>query len=379
MLFAMALTICSCSKKQWKVSGSIASAKDSTLYLEHMSLSGAVVIDSVRLGEDGQFSFATDAQDAPEFYRLRIAGQIINIGVDSTETIEVKASYPTMTSNYEVKGSDECLKIKELAIRQLGLQMAINGIAGNPTVNGQAELDSIKSVLTAYKNLVKSQYIFLEPMKAYSYYALFQTVSLAGRPVLIFDPRANEDDVKVFAAVATSWDTFYPGAERGENLHNIAIEGMKNVRIIRANNARTIDASKVSSSGIIDISLPDNQGRNRALSELNGRVVMLDFHIFATKQSIARIMRLREIYNKYHDRGVEIYQVSLDPEEHFWKEQVSNLPWVSVHDPAGTSSEAAAQYNVQDIPTYFIIDRDGVLQKRDVQIEDLDAEIQRLL
>ena len=56
--------------------------------------------------------------------------------------------------------------------------------------------------------------------------------------MLIFNPRSSEQDVKVFAAVATSWDTFYPNEERGENLHNIAIEGMKDIRIIRASRLR---------------------------------------------------------------------------------------------------------------------------------------------
>ncbi len=379
LLFAVALSICSCNKKQSNVSGAITDACDSLLYLEHMSLNGAVAIDSAKLDADGHFQFSTDAQDAPEFYRLRIAGQIINLGVDSTETIEVSAAYPTMSSAYDIKGSEECLKIKELALMQLNLQLAINGIASNPAVNGQQELDTLQQVLAAYKEQVKRQYIFKEPMKAYSYYALFQTFSLGGQPMLIFNPRSSRDDVQVFAAVATSWDTFYPGSERGENLHNIAIEGMKNVRIIAAKNARTIDESKVSSTGVIDIALPDNQGRTRTLTELKGKVVMLDFHIFATKQSIERMMELRELYNKYHDRGFEIYQVSLDPEEHFWKENVSQVPWVCVHDPAGINSDVAAQYNVQQVPTYFLIDRGNVLQKRDAQVKDLDAEINAML
>ena len=90
----------------------------------------------------------------------------------------------------------------------------------------------VARMLAAYKQDVKTNYIFKEPMKASSYYALFQTIQLGNTNSLIFNPRNNKDDVKVFAAVATSWDTYYPGAERGKNLHNIAIEGMKDIRII---------------------------------------------------------------------------------------------------------------------------------------------------
>ncbi len=374
-----ALAVTSCTEKKFHVSGNITEAKDSLLYFENMGLNGAVTVDSVRLGADGSFAFDAKAPEHPEFYRLRIDRQIVNIAIDSTENITVKASYPTMSGNYEVQGSEECARIKELAIMQLNLQARINAIVQNPEVSYDREADSVATVLAGYKDKVKREYIFKEPMKAYAYYALFQTVALAGRPALIFDPRSKKEDVQVFAAVATSWDTYFPGSERGKNLHNIAIEGMKNVRIIRAEQAQAIDASKISQAGVIEIAIPDNRGVVRKLTALKGKAVLLDFHVFATKESTARIMKLRKLYNKYHAQGFEIYQVSLDPDEHFWKESVAALPWVSVRDAGGLNAESASQYNVQTVPTFFLIDKNNVLQKRDVQVKDLDAEIKALL
>ena len=374
-----ALFLASCTGKKFHLSGNISNAKDSLLYFENMSLNGPVTVDSVKLGEDGSFSFNEKAPKNPEFYRLRIANQIINIAVDSTENITVKASYPTMSSQYNVEGSNECAKIKELALMQMNLQSQINALASNPNVPYQAEGDSIQHLLNAYKNTVKMQYIFKEPMRAYAYYALFQTVYVGNQTALIFDPRSKKEDVQVFAAVATSWDTYYPGSERGKNLHNIAIEGLKNIRIIQAERNQTIDANKVNTSGIIEIALPDNKGNVRKLTSLKGKVVLLDFHVFASQGSTARIMKLREIYNKYHARGLEIYQVSLDPDKHFWKESVAALPWICVHDDDGTNSSYAAQYNVQTVPTFFLIDRQNVLQKRDAQISDIDATIKSML
>lgn len=375
----MMLGAVSCSNKKFEVSGNITDAKDSLLYFENMSLNGAVVVDSTKLDADGNFSFAVDAPSAPEFYRLRIAGQIINVAADSTEHVTIKAAYPTMASQYEVSGSDECSKIKELAIDQMALQASINNIVRNTNLNDDVMRDSIRVILAQYKEGVKNNYIFKEPMKAYAYFALFQTIALGYENALVFNPRSNEDDVKVFAAVATSWDTYYPKAERGLNLHNIAIEGLKNIRIMKAEQQQTVDPSKVEYTGVIDIALPDNKGNIRKLSSLKGKVVMLDFHLFATKESTARIMQLRELYNKYHAQGFEIYQVSIDPDEHFWKTSVAALPWVCVHSDDGLNAAELGMYNVRDIPTYFLIDKNNVLQKRDVQIKDIDAEIKALL
>lgn len=375
----MMLGAVSCSNKKFEVSGNITDAKDSLLYFENMSLNGPVVVDSTKLDADGNFSFAVDAPSAPEFYRLRIAGQIINVAADSTEHVTIKAAYPTMASQYEVSGSDECSKIKELAIGQMALQASINNIVRNTNLNDDVMRDSIRVILAQYKEGVKNNYIFKEPMKAYAYFALFQTIALGYENALVFNPRSNEDDVKVFAAVATSWDTYYPKAERGLNLHNIAIEGLKNIRIMKAEQQQTVDPSKVEYTGVIDIALPDNKGNIRKLSSLKGKVVMLDFHLFATKESTARIMQLRELYNKYHAQGFEIYQVSIDPDEHFWKTSVAALPWICVHSDDGLNAAELGMYNVKDIPTYFLIDKNNVLQKRDVQIKDIDAEIKALL
>ena len=231
-------------------------------------------------------------------------------------------------------------------------------------------------MITAYKEEVKRNYIYKEPYKAYAYFALFQAIG----NYLIFNPRANKEDIKAFAAVATSWDTYYPHAERGQNLHNIAIEGMKNQRIVEAQNADIqIEASKVQEAGVLDIALLDNKGNMRHLTDLKGQVVLLDFHVFALKDSPARIIQLRELYNKYHAQGLEIYQVSLDSDEHFWKQQTAALPWISVRDEYGINSRTITLYNIQAVPDYFIIDRGYNLVKRASQMKDLEAEIKKLL
>lgn len=368
-----------CSEKKFEVKGEIKEATDSLLYFENMSLEGAVVVDSVKLDANGRFSFSKDATSAPEFYRLRIANSIINVSVDSTETIEITASYPTMASGYTVKGSENCSKIKDLALQQMRLQQRVNAIVQSPLLGVKAVEDSVNKVLAIYKENIRTNFIYKEPMKAYAYFALFQAINIGNEGTLIFNPRSNSNDVKAFAAVATSWDTYYPNSKRGLNLHNIAIEGMKNIRIMKAQNELSIDASKVDMSNSINISLTDNKGRVRNLQDLVGKVVLLDFHLFASKNSMQRIMMLRELYNKYHNSGLEIYQVSIDGDEHFWKTQTAALPWVCVRETDASQGQSLISYNVQNVPTFFLLKRDNSVYKRDAQVGNLDAEIASLL
>ena len=369
------LGMASCSKNKFHVEGNITNAKDSVLYFEHVGLEQVDVLDSVKLGDDGAFAFAEEGNEAPEFYRLRISDQIINVSIDSTETVTIKAQYPQMATQYEVSGSDDCAKIKELTLKQIDLQNRAIAVQKDPNLTIDEANDSILNMIDAYKKDVRQNYILKEPNRSYAYFALFQALGNA----LIFNPRSDKDDVKTFAAVATSWDTYHPNSERGANLHNIAIEGMKNIRIIEANDAQEIDASKVTTAGVIDIALYDNKGQMRHLTDLKGKVVILDFHLFGLENSPERILLLRELYNKYHAHGLEIYQVSLDSDEHFWKQQTAALPWVSVRDPQGADSQTLVLYNIQGLPEYFLITRDNSLYKRSVQVKDIEAEIRSLL
>ena len=364
--------LASCAGEQFHVTGSIANAKDSLLYFEHNGLDGFSTVDSVKLDEKGSFSFSGDKVDNPEFYRLRIAGQIINIGIDSTETVDVKATYPQMATDYTVKGSSENEKIKELALKQIDLQARCQSIlAERPDI-----ADSIITVLmNDYKQDVSRNYIFKEPMRAYSYFALFQYIVIGNQARLIFDPSRDAADNKVFGAVATSWDTYYPGSKRTQNLHNITIKGMKDERIVKAQNKPVeIEAKEL---GVVDLPLRDNKGVERHLTDLKGKVVLLDFHVFAAKGSTEYIMHLRDLYNKYHDRGLEIYMVSLDDNVHFWKEQVANLPWINVYDDTGISQAYTAP--AQTVPIIYLIDKGNNIVKNPSQIKNLDEEIERLL
>ena len=375
LLAVAALALTACNEKKFHVEGQITNAKDSVLYFENIGLAGMEVLDSAKLGEDGSFCFSGERQEAPEFYRLRIKDQIISLSIDSTETVTIKAQWPQMASQYEVSGSEDCQTIKELALKQMDLQQRAIRVSQDEALNIDQVNDSILAMIRQYKDEVKNRYIYPNPAKPSAYFALFQTLG----NMLLFNPQTDKDDIKVFGAVATSWDTFWPDAERGKNLHNIAIEGMKNIRIAEEQAGRTIDASKIKEAGIIDIALRDNNGQMRRLTDLKGQVVLLDFHVFATNDSPARILLLRELYNKYHAQGLEIYQVSLDGDEHFWKQQTAALPWISVREEQGLGSSTLTIYNVQAVPEFFLIDRGNNLVGRSQSIKDLDQAIKDLL
>lgn len=356
------------------IEGNITEAEGETLYLDHIGIERTTVVDSAHLKTDGAFRFCVSQPECFDFYRLRIGREIAYISIDSTETLRVSATFPTMSAAYQVDGSDDNLILKRLVHKQSELQHAILTLvrtSGPEIGTTRARIDTL---VKQYKESVRMEYIYAAPGKPYAYFALFQR--LGGE--LIFDPLTVRDDIRCFAAVATNLDLYYPESERAKHLKNIAIKGMRNTR-----QPQTIDYSaiqdKIVEASIIDINLPNIDGIEHRLTDLKGKAVMLDFTAYDHEQSAARVIILRELYNKYADQGFEIYQVSLDPDEHFWKTAAENIPWICVRDEEAPYSRSATLYGIRELPTYFLINRAGELVMRDTAVKDLEAEIQRLL
>ncbi len=373
---AMMLAACDKAPK-FQVEGTIEGAKDSMLYLTLNGLEGAQRLDSVKLKEDGTFSFKVTAPtESPEFYALQIGGHVINFAVDSTENITVTAQLPTMERDYTIEGNESSKKIKEISRMQQEVQTKIVAFEKNMDMLPGDQRDSIEHVLTTYKEQMKINYIFADPTSAAAYYAVCQSITDLGGTFMLFNPLTDRTDVKCYATVANAWDNAYHDAPRTQQLCNMAIKGMDNTAAPQQK-VLDVDESKVSETGIIDINLPDINSKMRSIKDLKGKVVLLDFAIYAANGSSERTRLLRSLYEKYHAQGFEIYQVSIDQDMHFWKFSCENLPWVCVHETDGT---VISIYNVTDIPTFFLVNRDNeIVLRSDFMEGTLEDNIQKLL
>lgn len=371
-LLLAGVTACN-NEPAFKVQGTVADAADKMLYFEQTGLEGVIALDSAKLDDGGDFEFSGARPESPEFYRLRVENKVINFSVDSTETVNVKADLDNFATAYQIEGSENNTKIKELVGLQASLQEKVNALAKSGLPIGMAR-DSIAALVAAYKDNVKRNYIFQGPNKAYAYFALFQELN----GYMIFDPLNDKDDVKCFAAVATSLNNMYPHADRSRNLYNMVIKGMKNTRTPQVKPLE-IPADMIQETSIIDIPLKDIKGQTRHLTDLKGKVVLIDFTIYGDAQSGARNLALRELYNKYVSQGLEIYQISFDTDEHFWKTAADNLPWICVRDPQGPYSTYVRLYGVQQLPASFLVNRENELSLRIGEKTDLEAAIKNLL
>ena len=356
------------------VKGVVAGADGQLMYLENVGISNVVTLDSIKLAPGGKFKFTEKRPEYPDFYRLRLNNQLINFAVDSTETISFVADAGTFATSYSVEGSENSKAIKAITLAQLDANQAISRLRKeyeDKMISDTTYRMKVLAAADAYKEVAR-KYIYSAPMSTAAYFALFQQID-----GLLFFDLYDRKDVKAYGAVATSYNHTYPESPRSKHLYNLTLQSMK---VLRAQ--RPVDYSNVETKEIsfLDIELPDVRGEVVKLSTVApGKVVLINFTAYQTEWSPALNMALGELYTKYHDQELEIYQVSLDSDFHFWRNGASNLPWVTVHDPQSVYSQVAGLYNVKQLPALFILDRKGNLVKRVEDVKKLEADVKAVL
>ncbi|MDB8917929.1 TlpA disulfide reductase family protein [Parabacteroides merdae] len=356
------------------VKGVVAGADGQLMYLENVGISNVVTLDSIKLAPGGKFKFTEKRPEYPDFYRLRLNNQLINFAVDSTETISFVADAGTFATSYSVEGSENSKAIKAITLAQLDANQAISRLRKeyeDKMISDTTYRMKVLAAADAYKEVAR-KYIYSAPMSTAAYFALFQQID-----GLLFFDLYDRKDVKAYGAVATSYNHTYPESPRSKHLYNLTLQSMK---VLRAQ--RPVDYSNVETKEIsfLDLELPDVRGEVVKLSTVApGKVVLINFTAYQTEWSPALNMALGELYTKYHDQELEIYQVSLDSDFHFWRNGASNLPWVTVHDPQSVYSQVAGLYNVKQLPALFILDRKGNLVKRVEDVKKLEADVKAVL
>ncbi len=362
------------NSSDFTVKGVVAGADGQLMYLENVGISNVVTLDSIKLAPGGKFKFTEKRPEYPDFYRLRLNNQLINFAVDSTETISFVADAGTFATSYSVEGSENSKAIKAITLAQLDANQAISRLRKeyeDKMISDTTYRTKILAAADAYKEVAR-KYIYSAPMSTAAYFALFQQID-----GLLFFDLYDRKDVKAYGAVATSYDHAYPESPRSKHLYNLTLQSMK---VLRAQ--RPVDYSNVETKEIsfLDIELPDVRGEVVKLSTVApGKVVLINFTAYQTEWSPALNMALGELYTKYHDQGLEIYQVSLDSDFHFWRNGASNLPWVTVRDPQSVYSQVAGLYNVKQLPALFILDRKGNLVKRVEDVKKLETDVKAVL
>lgn len=373
----LSLTAISCVKRGpvAVIEGEVSGMQSGKLVLKMLDVNTQKSIDTITVKTGGTFSYKVKKSDySPEFYYLyhndsRIASMILMPGD------KVKISTDTLGVSTKIEGSPETALLSSLE-RELG--------------RSQHRFDSLYTLMTdAQKSgdLKRAEQLNLELGSLYVKqkqsaikYIYTNPRSITGIMLLYhrFAPDvplfADVRDVLIFRKVYDTLQTIYPKSVYLSRL----LDEIGFREQTEAFNSKILDASE---RGYPDISLPDTQAKIRSLSDLSGKVIILSF--WSTTDANQRMMNqdLLDLYSRYNSRGLEIYQVSVDTDKTAWARAVAEqkLPWISVCDGMGAASVAVTTYNIQKVPTIYVIDKSGTIAAKDIYDAALEKKVASLL
>lgn len=365
----------SCGKKtNFTLSGQLDGGAGKTIYLSKLLISNQLPSDSVKLDKEGKFEFKGNTS-SPSFYLLKLSkSNFVTLLVDSAENAYIKGSYKNFIRDYTVKGSIGSANLRDLNNRFFTAKTQTDSLRklydlhkNDPLFGAKIEeWDAYHNVLkTDHSNYVTS-FVKRNPFSLSSVYALYQKWDENDYVV---------NDLQTMKTAASALFSVYPKNEQVIALYNNTLQYIKQER--SKNLSTILQENSVNSPNII---LPDADGRERSLWSLHGKYVLL--HFWSAKDRSSRIVNqvLSEIYNKYKNRGFEIFMVSIDDDRVAWMDAIAedNLSCINVGDMKG-SFQAVTNYNVKELPFNYLLDKEGNIIGKNLKGPALNQTLSNIL
>lgn len=357
ILTSVLLMACS-SNNGFVIEGTFPSTENTTVYLEKIT-GQAVVIDSFKIGENAKFKFVGTA-DKPGIYRLNFNNvRALDLLLDNTSNVEVNVDPKASMAEYEVKGSEASLKIKEInkilysTYKQVEeLQNEYAAVQDKP--DAEARVGALEK---RYQEVMNTQ---IESLKKFC------------------SENKNEAIIDVYAVSYLNIDENYEFIKSIIDKHQSQLASSEYTQEY----ATKLESYAKLAVGSVapEIALKDPSGKEIKLSSLRGKVVLLDFWASWCGPCRQENPNNVKLYKQYKDQGFEIYGVSLDKNMDDWKKAImeDQLTWTHVSDLKFWQSEAAAQYKVEAIPATFLLDKDGKILAKNLRGDQLASFLNKL-
>ncbi len=368
--------ISGCRKNSFSVSGRIDGVREGEYLLLREVKPGLLEpVDSVVPGNDGRFSFRSETE-FPAFYMLSFDdADFLTLLVSPGEKIEVKAEHNSVSKPLSVQGSEGTSVIlgfrkdhDEVIDELKRLTDTYNDSISSP--NLPLLMDSLDrraaDIVAAFREralaLVSENKSTMVPV-----YLLNQQV-VPG--LQLFDPAKNPE---IFYSVDSALYAIYPESDLVLDLHTF-VAGLRNSVAVGIKEGESPMPGEI----LPEIALPDPDGDTILLSSLRGRVVLVDFWAAWCPPCREENPNLVKLYEMYHWKGFDIFQVSLDLRKEEWLEAIRNDRigrWKHVSDLRYRDSEVVKQFGLSEIPASFLIDGEGRVIATNLRGDDLAKKL----
>lgn len=371
IVFALAMMAAAACGSNAKIDGTLSDAPSSEVVVKLLNINAYEVLDTVKTDASGKYSYKVEVEKGqPEFiYLFYKDTKIASLLLEAGDNVSVESD---TLGNYSVEGSEESLKLAQVEKDYADALIRLSDLSNQVLSASESEAAALRrQVGQEYVNYYRSRVKYvMENSKSLTVVPVFFQNFGTDLPVF-----GQATDALHFSNASDSLETVYPDSRYVKALRAEAKKRQNYMELeSRLNAAQSV--------GYPDIELPDVNAKKVKLSEVDARVVMVYFWSASdASQKMFNLDFLKNIYEDYHDKGFEIYQVSLDVDKAFWARVVKeqNLPWINVCDSRGANSPYVLTYNIGSVPAAFVI-ADGELVDGEMATEaSFRRRIEKLL
>ncbi len=382
ILISFAFACNSQNVKQEKVviDGFLNGSSNDTLYFSVLHFDKITDTDTIITGLDGRFKHEFQPTQC-QFYVLVHKGyNYVRLLIDKGEQISFKADIKNIPETFFIEGSKGSTVLntieKKLAKANFtvdSLTQIVNQTKDNPDFNKKFPiLDSVyranfKNIKDELKQIIQGNMTSLA-----SIVALFS--SLAGQNVF------NElNEPEVFNTLHDSLYPLYPENSFAIALHNKVLE----MKLKEKEKQRILETLQIGLEAP-DFKIMGQHGKIIQLSLLRGKVVLLKFWDSHCTTCQAENLKLKETYNKFKNKGFEIFAISEDINKDEWLSylQKYNFNWLHawLYEESQDKPDAISKlYYIDEIPIGYLIDREGKFIEIDIKNKDLESVLEKIL
>jgi peroxiredoxin len=373
-LVIILISACGNKKNDAFLSGTLSNSSGEMLYLEKLSSPQPVLLDSVKLDENGNFSFS-DYVPKIGFYRIKINNQnFAMLVLDSGMKVTVTGDAKDLGNTYKVTGSDETdlfFKFNEISKRK---QIILDSLSqAYQALISSLEIDKLHSSnpQLAMKKADSLSKMFEEPYnKLVSSFAPEISNLIKNNTdkytCLIAIQELNPEEYKeTFIALNEGLSKKYPNNQQVMMFSKMVDNMLK------------LQVGQIAP----EIALADTSGKIITLSSLKGKYVLIDFWASWCGPCRKEMPNVKRLYEKYKNKNFEILGVSLDRDRSAWIKAIKDdgLPWLHISDLKFWECEAARDYNVQAIPYTVLVDKDGKIIAKELRGEELEKKLEEVI
>ena len=368
-----AIAFASCGNSN-SISGVITGAEGKTIYLESLSDSRVLPIDSTVVGSDGSFSLKSHDNLPLDFYRIYFKeGNFLQLITDSSEHVEITAEFVNLSSA-KVEGSAQTAEYMDLVKKwEPMMEKLAEAQAQIDRPSTDPSLDSTKWIAKWEGQSAAAQKEANAFIKGWleKHSASLLAISI----VQNLDPRF---DFIWYQRVLTDTKPTCGKLPAYKTLEKL-VGQIKNASSSSSSSNSNIAVGKMAP----EITLPTISGQTKALSSLRGKVVLLDFWASWCGPCRKENPNVVSVYNRYASKGFDVFSVSLDENKSAWEAAIKKdgLVWNNhVSDLGGWKSAVVPTYEIESIPFPVLIDEEGkiVAMGESLRGAGLENELKKL-